>query len=224
MAAEVAADNRAHQQRRHPAPRHRADGAQHQRAGAVPHQPAQDQRVGHRAGVVQAEPADQPEREKEPRAAGDRAVEKAHTEQAHHAQPQARAGLVARRMVHAEPGLEHRIHAQPQGQPAQRQRGRALRNLQDSERTQHHTGQARAEDDERKAAFEMRGFEVPDGGTQAQRHAGDLVRGQRHAEGQAQKDQDGKLDQPRPAARQRRQEIGRQRGNQQDDLVEPSQV
>jgi len=61
---------------------------------------------------------------------------------------------------------------------------------------------------------------MPERGAQTKRDAGDLVRGQCHAEGQPEKDQDGKLDQAGAATGQGREEVCRQRGGKQDELVE----
>ena len=113
-------------------------------------------------------------------------------------------------MCHAEARFEYRIQAEAERQQPERQGGGPLGNMQDRQRPQHHARQPRAQDDQREAAFEMRFLQMPEGGAESERHAGDLVRGQRHPERQPQKDENGKLDQTGPAAGQRREKIGRQ--------------
>jgi hypothetical protein len=128
--------------------------------------------------------------------------------------------IVPRRVIHAEARLEYRIQSEAQSQHAEQQRRQLLRDLQDGGGAEHHPRQSGTEDDQREAALEMAFPEMSERGAEAERDAGDLVGGERHAERQTEKNQHGKLDQACAAAGQGRKEVGRQRGDEEDDLVE----
>src|SRR3569623_1822816 len=150
MRSKVAAGERPHQQRRQPAPADLAEQLYRHRAAAIPEVADQDVGVGHRALVVEAKPAHQPEGDEQAGARRERTVQHAYNEQTETTHQVAGAVAVMRRFRQPETRPQPRIHPEGYRQHTQTDACELFGHGEDQAGAQHHAGYAGREDEQRE--------------------------------------------------------------------------